>query len=171
MKSPPVCIDTNVCIYGIKKQANPANDREAEKQKIARAQKLFENLTKEEAPVWIPAIVLAELLVHEVGSPQFDALHADISSRFHILVFNSLCAKRHSEMLRTLLDDTEIARLRAMDQRFTRAKLKIDLQIVSTMLGHNVRVLYTEDPGLSEVATKMGIKANRLPPFEPTLFG
>jgi len=168
MKPMPVCIDTQICVWGIKTQAKPGQKNEP--QMIARAQQLFFDLSKDKISVCIPSIVLAELLVHEVGSPNAEKLRAEITAKFNILVFNTMCAKRHAEMVAMSLSDDEKQKIKNLDTAMTKAKLRADLQIVSTMLGNGIKVLYTEDPTLTYVGRTAGLTVMGLPGLQTTVF-
>lgn len=168
MKSPPVCIDTQMCIWGIKAQARPGHKDEQEK--IARAQQLFTELSKGKITVCLPSIVLAELLVHEVGTPNLEKLREDLCKRFHILVFNTMCAQRHAEVVAKNTTKREQELIRKLDPTLTKAKLKADYQIVSSMLGNGIKVLYTEDDGLGHVARQAGLTVNGLPGLQESIF-
>ena len=168
MKSPPVCIDTQVCIWGIKAQAKPGHKDEPAK--IARAQQLFAELSKDKITVCLPSIVLAELLVHEVGKPSLDKLREDLCKRFHVLVFNTMCAQRHAEVVAKNTTEREKELIRNLDPTLTKAKLKADYQIVSSMLGNGIKVLYTEDIGLAHIARQAGLTVNGLPGLQESIF-
>ena len=168
MKSPPVCIDTQVCVWGIKAQAKPGH--KDEQAKIARAQQLFVELSKDKITVCLPSIVLAELLVHEVGTPNLERLREDLCKRFHILVFNTMCAQRHAEVVAKNCSEKELEQIRQLDPTLTKAKLKADFQIVSSMLGNGIKVLYTEDNGLARIARQAGLTVNGLPGLQETVF-
>lgn len=162
MKAKLVCIDTNICIWGIKSQAKPGQTGEAEK--IDRANKLFSDLDLDGVRICLPAIVLAEILVKEVESPDFEQFKNLIVLHRPILTFSTPCAIRHAKFIAGYIgkDNKRRAELMA-SPGYTKNMLRADLQIISTMLAYKINTLYTHEVQLTSIGKEAGLTVLTLP--------
>ncbi len=137
-----VCLDTNICIWGIKQQSSEGQD-----DNIRKAKHLIALLSKENAEVAIPAIVVAELL-DKVSSSESISFSARLEDLFLIPPFDRMAAE-------------EYARLAAPGNA-SKDATKVDRMIVATARAIRADAIYSEDPHIWAIANPV-IEVRRLP--------
>lgn len=137
------CIDSNIIIWGIKKQATPGQE-----EMIERAEHFFSSVDEYEDFLLIPSMVLAEVLAPE--PPQIRAAYLDILTKgFIIAPFNEMASLKYAELLYNRFE--EIRNLASATDT-SRQKMKVDHMIVATAIVNNANCIYSTDPGLKAFA-------------------
>lgn len=90
-----VCLDANVVIWGVKKEAS-----EGQEDMIDRALLLIDKLAKRKANIMIPAPVLGEILIR-VPAEEQSAILSGIQKRFMIYPFDGRAALKFVEIARS----------------------------------------------------------------------
>lgn len=150
------CIDANIIVWGIKKQAT-----EGQEEMIARAEQFFSRADEYEDTILIPTIVLAEILASE--PPQIRAKYIEILSKnFILLPFNEMAALKYAELLFNRFDDIKNI---ATSVNASRQRMKADHMIVATAIVNNANAIYSTDNGLKAFAEGF-IDVRDLPPLK-----
>lgn len=153
------CIDSNIIIWGIKKQATPGQE-----EMIARAEQFFFHADEYEDIILVPTMVLAEILAPE--PPQIRAKYLEILSKNFVLVsFNEMASLKYAELLYNRFEDV---RNIATSTNVTRQRMKVDHMIIATALVNNAAAIYSTDQGLKSFAQGY-IDVRDLPPIKTTL--
>lgn len=153
------CIDSNIIIWGIKKQAG-----EGQEEMIARAEQFFFHADEYEDIILIPTMVLAEILAPE--PPQIKAKYLEILSKNFVLVpFNEMASLKYAELLYNRFDDV---RNMATAADVTKQRMKVDHMIIATAIVNNANAIYSTDQGLKSFAQGY-IDVRDLPPIKNTL--
>jgi predicted nucleic acid-binding protein len=138
-----VCIDSQIIIWGIKKQ--PATGQE---DMVAKAEAFFDWVDKEEHDVIVPSVVAAEVLV-----PEPDEIRAQflgiLTKNFIIADFDTRAALKYAQLLHGRFE--EIKRIAAVNDT-TRQKMKVDHLIISTAIVNNASCIYSYDKALKPFA-------------------
>lgn len=148
-----VCLDTNILIWGVKRQANPK-----QKHMIPRAQDLIHTLEKNRSQVIVPSLVLAELLM-PVDEADYGKFFAELNRKFMVVPFDGQAAFHFA----TLWKQHKKRQSEAPEQnKPTRAKMKTDFMIVATAISREADCIYSSDTDVKNFA-KGSLEVRELP--------
>ncbi|HVK97411.1 MAG TPA: PIN domain-containing protein [Flavisolibacter sp.] len=139
-----ICIDSQVIVWGIKKQ--PTKGQE---EMVSKAEYFFEWVDNNDHEIIIPTIVLGEILVPEPETIRAKYLAA-LSKAFIIVNFDTRAALKYSQLLNGRLE--EIKKLQ-QETGTVRQKMKADHMIIATALVNNASCIYSYDEGLTKFAS------------------
>lgn len=131
-----VCIDSNVAIWGIKKQSSSGQSYMVEK-----TTKFIGKLEDEGYEILIPSVVLAEILPVESPENRIEILRK-IQSNFRIGNFNSYTAKIFAELFG---NDYKAQKEFSIENRINYNKLKIDYMIIATAIENMCNCIITNN--------------------------
>lgn len=131
-----VCLDTNVLIWGIKRQATPGQEY-----MIERTARFLRYLEKKQTDCVVPAVVIAELLLPLPLSEHmlFTAL---VSQTFVVPSFNTLTAALLAKIWQSKKGQVVIPR----------QEIKFDAMVVATALAAGASCIYSNDPHIEAIA-------------------
>lgn len=121
-----------------------------------RAQSLIDALHKSKVIVALPSIVLAEAICIIPDGSLPEAISA-LQGQFPIFQFNGLAAHCYR---------TVFQRTRNVNTDAPRWSKSADAKIISTAMAHGATCIYTEDPGMVNLAVGL-IKTLGLPALPP----
>lgn len=153
-----VCIDTQIIVWGLLNES-----RESQKSMIPRAKALFKTIQKNKDYAFIPAPVLAEILLFGPRNKARDA-QSSISRYIPVLAFDSLCAYHYPLIWKEHKAAGTFTALKA--EGATRKALFVDCMIVACAVANNADVIYSEDIPLRKLAEGF-IEVKRLPKAPP----
>jgi predicted nucleic acid-binding protein len=143
-----IFIDTNMIIWGIKKQHSPGQD-----EMVPRTIAYLKKLEKDGTPVGISSLSLAEAMV-KCDNPQRIALYSFIKKVFEVRPFDSNAARIygdiHSDLVAKFTGKTD------------RRSLKLDLMILAVAISRQARALITHDHAIVG-ETVMGVEVMSIP--------
>ena len=137
-----------------------------------RVEYLVQKLASTNERIMIPTPALSEVLVR-AGSAGLEFMNLMArSSRFEIAPFDTRAA---IEVSIAIADAIRTGNKRGKNSQDTWAKIKFDHQIVAICKVREVKILYSDDPGLCKFAQRLGIHTYALadlplPTEEPDLF-
>lgn len=140
----PVCIDSHLIIWGIKKQAS-----EGQEHMIEKAENFFKYMDNERIEIIIPSIVVAEILTPEDETKRAEYSRI-LTKSFRICDFDLLASKKYAELLSTKLSNVKQY---AQDNGIRKDKMKFDFGIVATAIVNNASIIYSHDPDLTKFAS------------------
>jgi predicted nucleic acid-binding protein len=147
-----VCIDSNLLIWGIQKQAN--STQEDMIPKTIALLEFFEqknaNLNNVSYKLAVPTIVLGEFLLGCESEQDRKHLLRKIQERFRVLEYNVIAAKFHSEVYNFCKGSAEIKKLR--ESGTTRVALKADFMIYATAKANQANLIITHDDDLLTIS-------------------
>lgn len=150
-----VCFDTQILIWGIKREATPSQEP-----KIGQAINLIDICQKDQSSVIIPAIVVAEILS---GTPQ--ETHSKIiqvtQTHFMIIPFDTSCAQVYARIWQ---ENEALRKQLSKEEGVERVKAKADHLIIATAVARNATVIYSEDTDLKRFAGDF-INVRPMPPL------
>lgn len=167
-----VVFDTSILALAFDETANPPTDPATDEfltECPARIDYLIKALSKAKTRVLIPTPVMAEYLVR-AGADRDKRLAELTSSRvFVIAPFDIRAAVECAG-----IEDADHARIRAVSESGSKAKVKFDRQIIATAIARSATVIYTGDIGLASRAKRNNIEVVMtwelpLPPVDPQL--
>jgi predicted nucleic acid-binding protein len=153
-----VCLDTQILIWGLKKQAKPEQQDE-----IAKAEYFLKKCDEEKTAIIIPSVVIAELLA---GIPlaEHGAFLGLVNKRFMIASFDLPAAAIYGEYFESWRAAHPDSSFR--EEGFSRVKFKVDHMILAIAVTRDANCLYTNDDEL--IAHSNGrIEARKLPKVLP----
>lgn len=134
-----VCFDTQIIIWGVKKQATSGQEGNIEKAKY-----LIAMCEKDGVKIMVPSVVVAELLC--ALEPKLHGAFSELMHRrFIVPPFDTQAALHFADMWRNkkqIRDDSGISR----------SEMKADFMITATALARGASCIYSEDPGLKKFA-------------------
>ncbi|WJN60908.1 PIN domain-containing protein [Pseudomonas sp. SO81] len=156
-----VVLDTNILIQTLRNakagaQLYDPETGEPVDRLEARAEALIEQIDSKDGVVLIPAPVLAEYLIgvaHDAYQTHLDLIGG--TSCFEVVPFDQIAAIECALMV----NDEE---LRALDTVASKAKLRVDRQIIAIALANNADELWTHDVGLYKKAVSCGLSCKSL---------
>lgn len=158
------CIDSNIVIWGIKKQSSAGQE-----EMIARAEQIFAKADELQDYIVIPTIVLSEILAPEL--PHIRAKYIDVFRKHFIVApFDERAALKYAEIMHERFE--EVKNL-AVATNNPRQKTKVDHMIIATAIVYNANAIYSTDGGLKSFASGL-IDVRDLPPIKqdkPTTTG
>lgn len=150
------CVDSNIIIWGIKKQATPGQE-----EMIIRAENLFSRVDEYEDIIIIPAVVLAEILTPEPPAIRSKIIEI-LSKSFIIAPFNERAALKYAEIVNGRFDDVKNI---ADEANIPRQKMKVDHMVIATALVNGANCIYSTDKGLKAFSNGY-IDVKELPPIK-----
>jgi predicted nucleic acid-binding protein len=160
-----VCIDSQIFIWGIKKQSNPT-----QVDKIGYASRFIDKLSEANAKLLLPVPMLTELL-----APVPVSEHADIirlmDKRFITAPFDNLAATKCAELLHTVSSSEELRQYKE-EHKIPKAKIKYDCMIAAIAITRRAAVIYSNDSDLKKFACGQ-IRVINMPEYgvQTNLFG
>ena len=151
----PVCIDSHLIIWGIKKEASKGQEHMIEK-----AENFFKYMDSERIEIILPSIVVAVILSPETAEKRTEYLRV-LTKSFRICDFDLLSAKKYAELLHVKLPDIKEYRT---NNSIRNDKMKFDYAIVATAIVNNASCIYSYDPHLSKFANGI-IEIKEIPPI------
>lgn len=138
------CIDSNIIIWGIKKQATKGQE-----EMIARAEQIFAKADELEDYIVIPTVALSEILAPEL--PHIRAKYIEILKKsFVIAPFDERAALKYAEIMHERFEEVKDL---AASTNNPRQKTKVDHMIIATALVYNANAIYSTDGGLKTFAS------------------
>ncbi len=131
------CIDSNTFIWGIKKQAEPADEH-----RLSEALALIKWIDDSKHQMLLPTVVLAECLIRE-PEERHPEIMAEAYKRFIVADFDSRCALKYGELLR--LEKWELAKGAAREHDIRREKMKLDHMIICCALVNGAKGIFSND--------------------------
>lgn len=136
-----VCLDTNILIWGIKKQATPGQEN-----MILQAENFLKWLDQNKKKIIIPVPVISELLV-PIPVEEHEPFLKTIHSKFRVIPFDEVAAVKQAQIINFKKDDAAINEYRRVNN-IRRESMKIDFQIASIALVRGAECIYSHDPHL-----------------------
>jgi len=151
-----VCVDSMVCVWGVKEQAS-----EDQKHKIELAKGLFSALKAENAIIILPSPVLTEIL-SPIPPSERQQLITEMTKRFRIAPFDTVAAIKAAELWHNRKNWQDVFKSKGQDGM--RNRFKYDIEIAAIAITRNVDYLYTED---EELITICGdeVSCGKIPPL------
>lgn len=125
---------------------------------VERIEYLINELEKSKEKIIIPTPALSEILIRaESAAPEY-LNRINSASVFRPAPFDELCAVEVAEIAKEALSSGD----KRSGQSGTWAKIKYDRQIVAIAKVNNARVLYSDDQGIVNLGTKIGLTVIRI---------
>lgn len=158
-----VCFDTQVLIWGIKKEAS-----ENQEDMIDRAEYLIEQCEEKQNKIIVPSIVVAELLMG-TSSAKHEKVIQVLEKRFIIPPFDLQASAFFAKIWR---QNKAMRKALIAEGLATRAELKADSMIVATAVARKAWCIYSMDPHIKKFADGF-VSVLDIPelPNEPTQLG
>lgn len=151
------CIDSNIVIWGIKRQATPG-----QQEMISRAEQIFARADEYKDFILIPTLVLAEILAPEPPTIRANILEV-LNKSFILAPFDVRAAQKYADIFFGRID---IVKQKAADTGTARQKMKVDHMIIATALVNEANCIYSTDSGLKAFAEGL-IDVKDAPPSKP----
>ncbi len=149
------CIDTNILLWGVKKQSS-----EGQEERIGQAIAFLKELHEKRVKTIVPSPVIAEVLTRSTKDER-RAFLKDIAGKFRIAPFDTLAAVKFSEIFSDRLNN-EIIKQYRKEYQTPRGKMKFDLQIIAIALVQNADVIYSNDPDMTRFGEGL-IRVEKMP--------
>ena len=133
-----VSLDTQIMIWGIKKQATPTQI-----EMIEKAIRFIDKLDKERARIIIPAVVIGELLSN-VPQEKYQEVLDCLTSNFQVQPFDFKSALLYANRFYEYKQKNNPEAIFESDSG-NRQKIKADLMIVASAKSADVGILYSND--------------------------
>jgi predicted nucleic acid-binding protein len=147
-----VCFDTNIIIWGVKRQATPGQEENIEK-----AEFLISMCDENDIKIMVPAVVVAEILC--ALEPRFHGAVSELMQRrFIVLPFDTRAALHFADIWRN-------KRQSRQESGMSRHEMKADFMITAIAVAGGASCIYSEDPGLKKFAQDY-IDVKSLPPVQ-----
>ena len=134
----PVCVDTQILIWGIKREAS-----EGQALMIERAVRFLQKLEETKTQVILPSVVIGELLVRVPEDCHQDILGL-FTKNFMLSPFDARAAFIYSQITRRKMGE-EVKSQLEMDPCRGRNHLKADRMIIATAVAHGAICIYSND--------------------------
>ncbi len=141
-----ICIDTNIIIWGVKKECTAGQEDMMEKTKF-----FFDWVQNNKINVYITSITLAELLCNMDETKQNDFTKI-ITNTFPIISFNANTATIYGKLWLTGKEKKLLEQAKNKQIDTNRQRMKVDYQIVACAIAANCDALFTHDKGLQYFA-------------------
>ncbi|MBE9062453.1 type II toxin-antitoxin system VapC family toxin [cf. Phormidesmis sp. LEGE 11477] len=149
-------MDTNILIWGIKRQASSGQEN-----MILKARHLIRTLEEDRINVIIPSLVLAELLM-PIESRDYGDFLAKMNKRFMIAPFDTQAAMHYATLWKQWREQTTQSSSEKQTQP-TRTKMKTDFMIVATAISRKAECIYSQDTDIIKFS-KGHVDVRGLPP-------
>jgi hypothetical protein len=140
-----VCVDSQIFIWGIKKQSLPT-----QADMIPKAIKLIDWLIDNEYKLLLPVPLLTEVLSPVPVNEQHLVLSL-IDKKFQIAPFDNIAAYKCSELIYNSLKQQELVEYREQ-HLVTKNKIKFDCMIAAIAITRKAACIYSEDPDIKKFA-------------------
>lgn len=132
-----VCIDSNICIWGIKK--------EGDQKKIPYATKFLSDLENNGTKILLPSPVIIELLSHLKNDEQKNKILALLDNhRIIVKPLDKLATLKCGELLYKTFTDTEIIAY-TKKHKVDKSKIKFDALITAIAIVNKCNCIYTDN--------------------------
>lgn len=145
----PYCLDTNVIIWGIKKESSAGQEH-----MIPLVRNFLDELSASGATVILPAIAVGESIVHMESDAIRQEFVQQLKESFLIVPFDEKAAVEFARVWNELYADGTVEEMREKDPCYSRNKLKADVLITATAIAYEARYMVTHDPGLQKTCSK-----------------
>lgn len=135
-----ICIDSQVIVWGIKKQATKGQE-----DMISKAETFFNWVDNNEYDIIIPAIVVAEVLAPEPETIRANYLKT-LTTGFVIVPFDTRAAFKYADILHGRFNELKAA---ADQIDISKHRMKADHMIIATAIVNNANCIYSYDKGLT----------------------
>lgn len=142
--NPPICLDTQILIWGVKEDASPGQEAMVEKAKM-----FVRAATENGDSLLVPSVVVGELLMRIPEDLHVMTINL-IRRGFMTAAYDLEAAAVFARLWQERTEDGVIEELRAAGA--TRSEMKADCQIVATALASNAASLVSHDRGLKKFA-------------------
>lgn len=136
-----VCIDSMICVWGIKNLATPGQEH-----MIETAKELFRNLKDEQAILLLPSPIVTEIL-SPVPVPDRPKVVELINKTFRVVPLDTVASVKSAELWNTHAKDWKELYDKNGDAGI-RNRFKFDLLIAGIAITRNVEYLFTHDKAL-----------------------
>lgn len=159
-----VCLDTQIIIWGIKKQSIPAQT-----EMIYKSARLIQNLKESRAKILIPTPVIFELLLPIVADKREKFL-SFMNRNFMVIPFDAKSAVFASRIRQEKMDAAMKEAVKG-DANITRNHIKVDCMIVAAAYVYGASIIYSHDDHVTKFASGY-IPVEKIPdmPFQAPLF-
>lgn len=140
-----VCIDSQIFIWGVKKQSHPSQSH-----LIPQAKNFIEFLSKNNDKILFPAPILSEILSPVPASEHAKILNL-IDKRFLVAPFDNLAALKCAELINIALTSAEIIEYREAHS-VPKTKMKYDCMIAAIAITRRASCIYSEDDDMKKFA-------------------
>lgn len=136
-------LDSMIIVWGIKKTGN-------DKDKIEEAEKFIDFIDKsDKIELYIPTPVITEILSpYSKEDDKYDEIVSEIGKHFIILPFDYQSSVIASRLLNEYGKDPDLLKMlkSESDYQFNiKSKMKVDIQVVSIGIAHNLDGIISED--------------------------
>ncbi len=142
MKNSIICLDTQIVIWGVKKQATPDQS-----EMILRAEYLLEKFQSNGTKILVPAIVVAEILAG-IDERKHDQFTQSMNKFFIVPPFDTQAAQHFAKMWMA----NKALRNKLSTKGITRSEMKADCLIVATAVARGCSCVYSHDDQLGKFA-------------------
>lgn len=159
-----VAIDTQVFIWGIKKEANAEQGH-----MIPKTQAFLNYLWKNHYHILVPSPVIGEVLT-PVPFTEHGKLLAQIDKLLQVVPFDIAAAGKFAEMMSKYLENKELRGHRS-EYKVLREVVKIDYMIAAIAVSRNAETIYSNDSDITKFASPF-IEVKSIPdiPVQTKLF-
>jgi predicted nucleic acid-binding protein len=134
-----VCFDTQIIIWGVKKQATPGQE-----DNIDKAKYLISTCEQQKINIMVPSVVVAEVLC-ALDPGLHNAFSELMHRRFIVPPFDTQAALHFARMWRNKKQPKD-------ESGISRAEMKADFMIIATALARRAECIYSQDIGLKKFA-------------------
>lgn len=157
-----ICVDTNVLIWGVRKEAKPEQQH-----MLHRVQVLLDDLKKRDARIIVPAPAMQEFLIGCSSATRMAQLKA-LNQHFIVVPFDARCADIAARIAGARSDMTDLF---VSNDRVHKVFLKFDLQIAACAVAHRAETFYTHDvKGFKKILENWKVKVHDIPEPQLSLF-
>ena len=148
-----ICIDSQIVIWGIKKQGDGGM--------VEMAEHFFKWADDNKHEIIIPTIVIGEILSPEPAAKRAQ-IYNELENGFIIAPYDALCALRYAELIHN--KGIEVIKEEIVEIGISRQKMKCDFLIVATALATQSNCIYSYDKGVIKFSKDI-IDVRSLPPL------
>ena len=150
-----ICIDSQIVIWGIKKQGDG--------DMVEIATHFFKWADEHNHQIVIPTIVVGEVLSPEPAAKRAQ-IYNELENGFIIAPYDALCALRYAELIHN--KGIDVIKDEIKEIGISRQKMKCDYLIIATALATQSNCIYSYDDGVTKFS-KGVIDVRELPPLPP----
>lgn len=160
-----VCIDSQIIIWGIKKQSHPSQSH-----LIPQALNFFEMLAENNDKILLPTPIISEILAPVPANEHSNILNL-LDKRFQIAPFDNMAALKCAELINLALTDLEKIEY-AKEHAVPKNKMKYDVMIAAIAITRRAFCIYSNDEDMKKFAAGQISVINMPVVTKPiTLFG
>lgn len=162
-----ICLDTQIVIWGVKKEASPGQE-----EMLAKAELFLKTCENDKVEIIIPTIVIGEILSGMADEKQSEFIKY-MTSQFMIVPFDIRSAVVFAKLWKIWKENKRL-RKELKDQGAKREEMKADCMIVAIAKSRNADCIYSHDDKLrtfaeGHIKTKSLSEIN-LPHMQDNLF-